>query len=106
MLDCWEAIDEVAQVLTVGAGPPWQEVVPLRCAGPEVVQAIAEDAYGVAGLVQKSEGTCGNSRNRRHVLRSFPPFFLSRVIRTGAIESGKRRSRNTTAAPDAKMASN
>jgi hypothetical protein len=31
MLDCWEAIDEVAQVLTVGAGPPWQEVVPLRC---------------------------------------------------------------------------
>jgi hypothetical protein len=33
MLDCWEAIDEVAQVLTVGAGPPWQEVVPLRCPG-------------------------------------------------------------------------
>jgi hypothetical protein len=49
MLDCWEAIDEVAQVLTVAPGSPCQEVVPLRSPGQAVVQAVAEDAHR-AGL--------------------------------------------------------
>jgi hypothetical protein len=32
------------------AGPPWQEVVPLRCPGQAVVQAVAKDTDDVAGL--------------------------------------------------------
>jgi hypothetical protein len=33
----------------------WQEVVPLRCPGQAVVQAVAEDADGVAGLVYRGQ---------------------------------------------------
>jgi len=33
---------------------PWQEVVPLRRPGQAVVQAVAKDADGVAGLVYRS----------------------------------------------------
>ena len=36
------------------AGPPWQEVVSLRCAGQAVVQAIAEDTDGL-GLAYREK---------------------------------------------------
>jgi hypothetical protein len=49
------------------AGPPWQEVVPLRRPGQAVVQTVAEDADGVVGLVslRSLEATLTACRNLR-----------------------------------------
>ena len=48
------------------AGPPWQEVVPLRCPGQAVVQAIAEDAHraGLGAARTKQMVTCKNPTGR------------------------------------------
>ena len=54
---------------------PWQEVVPLRCAGQAVVQAAAEDPNGLAGVGVSLRGSVtGSTRPFRTFL---PPITQS-----------------------------
>jgi hypothetical protein len=41
-------VDDARRDQERDAGPPWQEVVPLRCPGRAVVQAVAKDADGAS----------------------------------------------------------